>query len=158
MGRSSGDTARPKLERGRLSFRDRSYPFRDRPYLVYVRVAQALALASAAVTAFAEPAHPPLSPTNIFAPLSTPAQSIFDLSLFVLMVTAAIFVVVFSLLAYAVIKFRRRPANDPSTRWRSSLPRCGNSRKRVGAVPGRRSTNRPPVSLGSVRIDSYVRS
>jgi cytochrome c oxidase subunit II len=30
----------------------------------------------------------------------------------VLMVTAAIFIVVFSLLAYAVVKFRRRPAND----------------------------------------------
>ena len=34
-----------------------------------------------AVTAFAEPSHPSLSPTNIFAPVSTPAQSIFDLSL-----------------------------------------------------------------------------
>ncbi len=48
----------------------------------------------------------PLSPTNIFAPVSTPAQSIFDLSLFVREVTAAVFVVVFSLLAYAVVKFR----------------------------------------------------
>jgi hypothetical protein len=38
------------------------------------------------------------SPTNIFAPASTPAQSILDLSIFVLEVTAAIFVVVFSLL------------------------------------------------------------
>jgi cytochrome c oxidase subunit 2 len=71
-----------------------------------------LGLFCAAVPAFAEPAHPPLSPTTIFAPVSTPAQSIFDLSLFVLMVTAAIFIVVFSLLAYAVVKFRRRPAND----------------------------------------------
>lgn len=50
----------------------------------------------------------PLSPTNIFAPASTPAQSIHDLSLFVLGVTAVIFVVVFSLLAYAVVKFRSR--------------------------------------------------
>src|ERR1700720_3332843 len=66
----------------------------------------------AAVAAFAEPARPPLSPTNIFAPVSTPAQSIFDLSRFVLMVTALIFVVVFSLLAYAVVKFRRRRTND----------------------------------------------
>jgi cytochrome c oxidase subunit 2 len=54
--------------------------------------------------------HPlvPLSPTNIFAPASTPAQSIFDLSIFVLAVTAVIFIVVFSLLAYAVIKFRKK--------------------------------------------------
>jgi len=51
---------------------------------------------------------PLLSPTNIFAPVSTPAQSILDLSLFVLEVTATIFLVVFSLLAYAVVKFRKR--------------------------------------------------
>ncbi len=65
-----------------------------------------------AVTALAESASPSLSPTTIFAPVSTPAQSIFELSLFVLTVTAAIFIIVFSLLAYAVVKFRRRPAND----------------------------------------------
>jgi cytochrome c oxidase subunit II len=57
-------------------------------------------------------AVPALSPTNIFAPASTPAQSILDLSLFVLEVTAAIFVVVFSLLAYAVVKFRKRRTAD----------------------------------------------
>jgi cytochrome c oxidase subunit 2 len=56
--------------------------------------------------------HPLLSPTNIFAPVSTPAQSIFDLSRFVLMVTATIFVVVFSLLAYTVVTFRKRKANE----------------------------------------------
>jgi cytochrome c oxidase subunit 2 len=57
-------------------------------------------------------AVPSLSPTNIFAPASTPAQSIFDLSLFVLEVTAAVFVVVFTLLAYAVVKFRKRKTAD----------------------------------------------
>jgi cytochrome c oxidase subunit 2 len=61
---------------------------------------------------FAESALLSLSPTNIFAPVSTPAQSIFDLSLFVLTITAAIFLVVFGLLAYAVLKFRKRAAND----------------------------------------------
>ncbi len=66
----------------------------------------------AAVTALAEPAHSPLSPPNIFVPVSTPAQSIFELSLFVLTITAAIFIVVFNLLAYAVVKFRRRGMND----------------------------------------------
>jgi len=55
---------------------------------------------------------PFLSPTNIFAPASTPAQSILDLSVFVLEVTAAVFVVVFSLLAYAVVKFRKRNTAD----------------------------------------------
>jgi cytochrome c oxidase subunit 2 len=72
-----------------------------------------------AMTAFADPA---LSPTSIFAPLSTPAQSIFDLSLFVLMVTGAIFIVVFSLLAYAVVKFRKRGADtsEPAQVYGSS--------------------------------------
>src|SRR5277367_6703091 len=69
-----------------------------------------MTLCGLAVAAFAEPARPFLSPTNIFAPASTPAQPIFDLSLFVLEVTAAIFIVVFSLLAYAVVKFRKRTA------------------------------------------------
>jgi cytochrome c oxidase subunit 2 len=64
------------------------------------------------IAAYAEPSHPALSPTSIFAPASTPAQSIFDLSLFVLMVTGAIFIVVFSLLAYSVVKFRKRGSSD----------------------------------------------
>jgi cytochrome c oxidase subunit II len=55
---------------------------------------------------------PYLSPTNIFAPVSTPAQSILDLSVFVLEVTAAVFLVVFTLLTYAVVKFRRRTTTD----------------------------------------------
>jgi cytochrome c oxidase subunit 2 len=71
-----------------------------------------VALCGAAVNAFAHSARPPLSPTNIFAPASTPARSIFDLSIFVLMVSAAIFIVVFSLLTYAVVKFRKRSASD----------------------------------------------
>jgi cytochrome c oxidase subunit 2 len=54
----------------------------------------------------------PLSPTNIFAPVSTPAQSIYELSRFVLLVTGAIFAVVFSLLAYAIVKFRKRTTSD----------------------------------------------
>src|SRR5271154_3536886 len=65
-----------------------------------------------AASAFAETADSPLSPTNIFAPASTPAQSIFDLSVFVLEVTAAVFLVVFSLLADAVVKFRKRKTAD----------------------------------------------
>ena len=55
----------------------------------------------------------PLSPTNIFAPASTPAESIHELALFILIVAAAIFLVVFTLLAYAVVRFRRRPGDPP---------------------------------------------
>lgn len=52
------------------------------------------------------------SPTNIFAPASTPAKSIFHLSLFVVSITAVIFVVVAGLLTYAVVKYRRRKDDD----------------------------------------------
>ena len=45
---------------------------------------------------------------NIFRPASTPADSIFHLSLLVLAVTGLIFLVVFSLIVYAIVKFRRR--------------------------------------------------
>jgi cytochrome c oxidase subunit 2 len=72
-----------------------------------------------AATVFAGPAW---SPTSIFSPVSTPAQSIFDLSLFVLLVTGAIFVVVFSLLTYAVVKFRKRgdDSGEPAQVYGSS--------------------------------------
>jgi cytochrome c oxidase subunit 2 len=62
--------------------------------------------------ACAEPSPAPWSPTNIFAPESTPAQSIFDLSRFVLLVTTIIFVIVFTLLAYAVVNFRKRRSHE----------------------------------------------
>ena len=72
----------------------------------------ALLIASSILShAFAEPMTF-ASPTNIFAPVSTPAKSIFGLSMFVLAVTAAIFVVVFTLLAYSVVKFRKRADDD----------------------------------------------
>jgi cytochrome c oxidase subunit 2 len=55
----------------------------------------------------------PLSPTNLFAPASTPAESIHQLALFILVVAAAIFAVVFTLLTYAVVRFRRQPGDPP---------------------------------------------
>lgn len=57
-------------------------------------------------------ASPLSSPTNIFAPASTPAQTIFDLSLMVIAIAAAIFVIVGGLLAYSVVKFRKRRNDD----------------------------------------------
>jgi len=44
---------------------------------------------------------------NIFAPASTPADAIHHLSLFVLTICGAIFLVVASLLVYSIVKFRR---------------------------------------------------
>jgi cytochrome c oxidase subunit 2 len=48
---------------------------------------------------------------NIFAPESTPTKAIVDVSVLVLSITAVIFVVVASLLVYAIVKFRATPAN-----------------------------------------------
>jgi cytochrome c oxidase subunit 2 len=76
-----------------------------------VLLSQAAVWICGAAAAFAGTA-PPLSPTNIFAPASTPAKSIIGLSLFVLAVTGAIFLVVFTLLLYSVVKFRKRKNDD----------------------------------------------
>src|SRR5207249_4424390 len=58
----------------------------------------------------AQPAASSTGLTNIFAPESTPAKSIFHLSMFVLAITAIIFVVVFTLLVYSVLKLCGRTA------------------------------------------------
>lgn len=74
------------------------------------RSAKVLALLFSAVScAFADR---PQSTPSIFAPASTPANDIFHLSLFVLSITGAIFVVVGGLLTYAVFSFRSRSADD----------------------------------------------
>jgi cytochrome c oxidase subunit II len=49
---------------------------------------------------------------DIFKPASTPADSIHRLSVFVLVIAGLIFLVVFSLLVYAVGKFRHRASED----------------------------------------------
>jgi cytochrome c oxidase subunit II len=65
----------------------------------------------AATLCFGTPADPSQIP-SIFSPQSTPANSIFHLSLLVLTITALIFAVVFSLLVYSVAKFRKRDDDD----------------------------------------------
>jgi cytochrome c oxidase subunit II len=57
-------------------------------------------------------AQGPQSTPSILAPASTPAHEIYGLSLFVLLITGTIFVVVGGLLAYALIKFRARSEED----------------------------------------------
>ena len=69
-----------------------------------IRQSMGLALLFAASFAVGEPTNG----TNIFTPASTPANSIAHLSIFVLVITGIIFVVVFTLLVYSVIKFRER--------------------------------------------------
>jgi cytochrome c oxidase subunit II len=54
------------------------------------------------------PGDPTANATNIFAPASTPAQSIAHFSVFVLVITGIIFAVVFALIVYCLVKFRER--------------------------------------------------
>lgn len=72
-------------------------------------VASALIFAPWAVGDTPQPQIP-----SIFKPESTPAESIFQLSLFVLAICAVIFIVVFFLIAYAGMKFRLRRQDDGS--------------------------------------------
>src|SRR6202050_3191737 len=51
---------------------------------------------------------------NIFKPESTPDDSIFNLSLFVFAITGAIFLLVFSLIVYSIVKYRKRDGGDRS--------------------------------------------
>src|SRR5580692_2789698 len=64
----------------------------------------------AASLCFGGPANP--SPPNMFRPASTPADAIFHISIFVLMISGVIFAVVFWLLVYVLVKFRRSAGDD----------------------------------------------
>ena len=75
------------------------------------RSALAVTCGAWAVAAHASRALDPAVP-SIFSPASTPADSIYHLSLFVLALCAGIFLTVFGLLVYAVLKFRRRADDD----------------------------------------------
>jgi cytochrome c oxidase subunit II len=55
-----------------------------------------------------------MSPTSIFAPVSTAAELIFGLSRFVLATITMIFAVVFALLAYVAVRFRNKSGDDSS--------------------------------------------
>jgi len=65
----------------------------------------------AASLCFGAPGDPSPLP-SIFDPRSTPTKWIYDLSHFVLLITGLIFAVVFSLLTYVVVKYRKRQGDD----------------------------------------------
>src|SRR6185295_19271018 len=52
--------------------------------------------------------------TNIFSPLSQPAQEIKETSILVLAVCAVIFIIVAGLLLYAIVRFRHRAGDEAS--------------------------------------------
>jgi cytochrome c oxidase subunit 2 len=78
-----------------------------------VRYSTLLALVSfpALVGWASNPSGPSATP-SIFSPASTPAHDIYHLSLFVMAICLAIFLVVFGLIVYAAVKFRSRVADD----------------------------------------------
>ena len=53
-----------------------------------------------------------MSPTSIFSPESTPARWVFDLSLMVYTITGVIFVVVFGIITYTLVRFRKKAGDD----------------------------------------------
>jgi cytochrome c oxidase subunit II len=75
---------------------------------IAVLLAGILLAAQLCAGASADPSQIP----SIFKPQSTPADSIFHLSLLVLSITGLIFVIVFSLLAYSVVKYRKRAGDN----------------------------------------------
>src|SRR5579862_1186608 len=79
-------------------------------WIAYSAMVGAFLLASSGLLS-AQPAGPSPIP-SIFDPHSTPAHDIYHLSLFVLSICAAIFLVVFSLIVYAAFKYRHRPSDD----------------------------------------------
>src|SRR5215468_8436859 len=81
------------------------------PALAFVILLAGILFAAALCTA-SEPQTN--SVPNIFEPRSTPADSIRHLSYFVLTITGLIFLVVFCLLAYAIVKFRRKSGDGGS--------------------------------------------
>ena len=50
--------------------------------------------------------------TDIFKPLAGPAEAEYQIALFTLAITAAIFVVVAGLIVFTIVRFRRRPGED----------------------------------------------
>ena len=72
---------------------------------------QILAVFCFPTTVFGQTTGRFLGPTKLFAPASTSSQPIFELSLFVVSI-AVVSVVVFFLLAYVVVRFKRRGEDD----------------------------------------------
>jgi cytochrome c oxidase subunit 2 len=68
-------------------------------------------LVAAAAPVFGQNVHPI---ANMFNPQATPADSVYNVSMLMLAVCASIFLVVAGLLAFTVVRFRRRKMDDGS--------------------------------------------
>src|SRR5258706_8153269 len=90
-----------------------SFPLRQRRMKGgFGSVLTALLILSGPAVVFAASGNNTFTPTNIFAPLSTPAHAIYQNASLVLIICAAIFLVVGGLLVATVIRFRRRPEHE----------------------------------------------
>jgi cytochrome c oxidase subunit 2 len=79
-----------------------------------IRLISTLVLCLASSGRAAAWAQGPQAPPSIYAPASTPASNIVQLSWFVLAITGGIFVTVGGLLGYAIIRFRAGKADEGS--------------------------------------------
>ena len=68
------------------------------------------ALVATAEFSFGQNVH---SIANVFKPQATPANSVYNVSMLMLAICAAIFVVVGGLLTFTIVRFRSRKADDP---------------------------------------------
>jgi cytochrome c oxidase subunit II len=104
------------VEKARWRFVDRPLCHGFRAVVWAIRVAAIVGLSGLASIALGAPGalgdDGPVQTPNMFAPTSTPAFAIRDISYFVLGITAVIFLVVAALLTYSIIRFRRRRGED----------------------------------------------
>src|SRR6266700_400222 len=66
-------------------------------------------LFATAAFAFGQSVHPV---ANMFKPQATPADSVYNVSMLMLAICAAIFVIVGGLLTFTIVRFRRRKMDD----------------------------------------------
>lgn len=85
-----------------------------RPHAMRLRRLRVWVLACGCACAPAAWADLPQKIPSIWAPASSPAHSIYGLSLFVLSITGSIFLVVGGLLLFALIRYRARTGDDTS--------------------------------------------
>ena len=104
------------VEKARWRFVDRPPCHGFRAVVCAIGVAAIIGLSGLAFIALGAPGalgdDGPVQTPNMFAPVSTPAFAIRDISYFVLGISAVIYVVVAALLTYSIIRFRRRRGED----------------------------------------------
>jgi len=106
----SGANSRENRKSMRLKLRGRKWGSVRRRAVAILLLVFGLLLAADLSTA-SIPGDNPIP--SIFEPHSTPADSIFHLSRFVLAITGLIFLVVFILLVYVLVKYRARTTDSP---------------------------------------------